>query len=293
MIGAIYTEVPKPAGNLVPDYSALMAESWSTSKVGCMSPPERQNLAWSGEGGSVGLGHVHLTDGIAKLLRRGDIDEAIDEHLRLEYAQVSPRLFRKEVSGAMLQIVRGGIRDELGALDHPDPARGFYIHLLVNDQHRKLASHFENIDLHRLEFQLPFFDSAFLESIVATPVDVCLRHSLYVKWLSRFADAVTSVAWQAYPGHVPCAIASGVDLDYQWSKDYQRAERQASKDRVMAQARRLLNGGPFPEKLLDRRTLRLAALAHRTGLRDYGYLIGPAHTYYDYVNKCDGRYAMP
>lgn len=292
-IGAIYNEVPKPAGDLVPDYSALLAKAWKASERRTGPTPERPNLAWSGEGGSVGLGHVHLTEKIAQLMRQGRVDQAIDEHLRREFAQVSPRLFRKEVSDSMLQIIRDGIRDELASLGHADPARSFYIHLLVNDQHRKLARHFENIDLHGIEFQLPLFDSSLLELIVSAPLDDCLRHKLYVKWLSRFPRAVSSVPWQAYPGHEPCPLTTAGHLEYQWSKDYQRAEQRATKERVMSQAKDLLNGGPFPIRLLDRTTLRLAAWAHRTGLRDYGYLIGPAHTYYDYVKKCNGRYAMP
>ena len=292
-IGAAYTEVPKAAGELVPDYSLVMAEVWKASPNLNGSTPERPGFVWSGEGGSVGLGHVHLTEKIVSLMRRGRIDEAIDEHLRCEFAQVSPRLYRKHIAASMLEVIRDGIRDELDSLHHADPARNFYIHLLINDQHRKLAKHFENIDLHGLEFQLPFFDSDFLELIVAAPVDECLRHRLYVKWLSQFPAAVTSVPWQPYPGHEPCPVPASGDIDYQWSKEYQAAEQRARKRRVLAQARDLLKGGPFPIRLLDRTTLRLAAWAHRTGLRDYGYLIGPAHTYYEFVKKSDGQYEMP
>ena len=254
---------------------------------------DRPNIVWSGEGGSVALGHVHLTEKIVELMRADDIEGAIGEHLARESAQVSPRLFPKAIASKMSHVINDGIRDELRGLNCKDPARNFYIHLLINDQHRKLATHFENIDLHRLEFQLPFFDSSFVELIVSMPVDICLRHRLYVKWLSHFTPAVTSVPWQVYPGHEPCPVPVPAGLDYQWSDDYQIAERAARKRQVTEQAKELFGGPYFPEAVLNRRDLRLAAVVHSTGLRDYGYLIGPARTYHLYSQKCEGRYVLP
>jgi len=125
------------------------------------------------------------------------------------------------------------------------------------------------------------------------PVDICLRHRLYVKWLSHFPPAVTSVPWQIYPGHEPCPVPVPAGLDYQWSDDYQIAERAARKRQVTEQAKELFREPYFPEEVLNRRDLRLAAVVHSTGLRDYGYLIGPARTYHLYSQKYEGRYVLP
>ncbi len=292
-IGSVHEEVPKKAGDLVPDYSSLMSEAWSALNSRNDSPAERPAIVWSGEGGSVALGHVHLTEEIVGLMRAGRIDEVIDEHLRRESAHVSPKIFRTELSEKVVRSIKEGIKEELSNFNCHDPARNFYLHLLLNDQHRKLVGHFENIDLHRLEFQLPFFDSSFLALIASIPLDLCLRHKFYVKWLSLFPPAVTAVPWQVYPGHQSCPVPVSDGLDYQWAAKYQSAEHSARKRRVIRQASELLNAADFPKELLNRRNLRLASLIHATGLRDYQYLIGPAWTYHSYWQKCGGRYVLP
>jgi len=161
-----------------------------------------------------------------------------------------------------------------------------------NDQRRKLISHFENIDLHRLEFQLPFFDGRFLESVIATPLDLCLRHKFYVKWLSRFIPEVTAVPWQAYPGHEPCPLETPVGLAYQWNERYQANENAPKKRWAMRQAFELLGSVDFPSRILSKRNLRLAALIHLTGWRDYQYAIEAAQTYHIYAKKCGGEFTF-
>lgn len=290
--GSHHREIPKRPGDLVPDYSGLMSDAWAAKQKDGTSVP-RPGIVWSGEGGSVALGHVHLTEEMVEMLRNGDIDSAIEEHLRREFAQVSPKLFRKKVAQRISTIIHDGIRTELSKFECNDKARNFYLHLLVNDQHRKLAKHFENIDLHRLEFQLPFFDSSFIASILAVPLDRCLLHRLYIKLLDHFPAFVKSVPWQAYPGHVPCSVPIPDGLSYQWAGSYQTTERAAQKRLVMEQAARMLDSTAFPDAILNKRTLRLAKWAHATGLRDYGYIIGPASTFFEYWKICGGDYFLP
>ena len=213
-INAIHEEVPKEAGDLVPDYSSLMARAWNASRHRPVCPAERPALVWSGEGGSVALGHVHMNQKIVALMRAGHVGEAIEEYVQREYVYVSPKLFRPKVGNDLGRVVKKGIREELDGLHAKDPARNFYLFLMLNDQRRKLAGHFENLDLHRLELQLPFFDSNFLASIIATPIDLCLRHNLYVKWLAYFHCSVADVPWQAYPQPraVPTSDSAGTCL---------------------------------------------------------------------------------
>ena len=267
-------------------------EAWTATNSRSSSSAERPAIVWSGEGGSVALGHVHLSEKIVELMRAGRIDELIEEHFDRESSRVSPKIFRPELAQKIVASVSDDIKDELSNFRCQDPARAFYFHLLLNDQHRKLVGHFENIDLHRLEFQLPFFDSSFLELIVSIPLDICLMHRLYVKWLSLFPKAVTEVPWQVYPGHEPCPVPVPDGLDYQWAANYQSAEHKARKRRVMKQAGEILRTGEFPGEVLNKNNLRLAALVHATGLRDYQYLIGPAHTYHTYWQKCGGKWVF-
>lgn len=291
-INSIHEEIPKEAGDLIPDYSALMAKSWMESKHREEFPAERSALIWSGEGGSVALGHVHLNEKIVDLMRGGKIDEAIETFMKRESIHVSPKLFRDEIVGNLAGIINDGIREEINSFHCNDPARNFYLFLMLNDQRRKLAEHFENIDLHRLELQLPFFDGEFLASIISIPLDLCLKHKLYVKWLALFHPAVTSVAWQAYPEHEPCPLPVPQGLSYQWEKAYQTAERAAKKRLIMKQSSEILRSTDFPDKILSKKNLRLASWIHFTGLRDYEYIIEEAQTYYKYWKKCGGKYDL-
>jgi asparagine synthase (glutamine-hydrolysing) len=292
-VSAVHEEVPKEAGDHVPDYSQLMAQVWGASRHRRDYPAERPSLVWSGEGGSVALGHVHMNEKIVDLMRASQRDAAIAEYVEREYVYVSPKLFRPRVFSDPAGIIHQGLREELADLHCQDPARSFYLFLLLNDQRRKLARHFESIDLHRLEFQLPFFDSAFLASIVALPVDLCLRHKFYVKWLRLFPPAVTSVPWQAYPGHEPCPLPIPQGLAYQWADEYLAAERATQKQRLMKEASALLSAADFPGELLSKRNLRLATWIHSAGWRDYEHVIQAARTYHTYWRKCGGEYALP
>jgi hypothetical protein len=171
-------------------------------------------------------------------------------------------------------------------LHNSDPARNFYLFLMFNDQRRKLSSHFENIDLHRLEFQLPFFDSAFLGSIIKVPVELCLAHKFYTKLLLHFHPAVTLVPWQVYPGHEPCPLPTPSDLVYQWVEKPQPAARASEKKRLMKQVADLLSASDFPNEILSKRNLRIAAWIHSIGWRDYEHVIRAAGIYHTYWRAC-------
>ncbi len=291
-IGSIHESLPKERGDSVPDYSSLMAKALEQSESFSQSPPERPQVVWSGEGGSVLLGLVHISETILELMRAGNIDGAIEEFLQRENIHVPSKLFRSQILEDISMVIKQGIREELDQLHAEDSGRNFYLFLMHNDQRRKLMGHFENIDLRRLEFQLPFFDGQFLESVIATPFDLCLRHKFYVKWLSRFIPEVTAVSWQAYPGHEPCPLENPIGVEYQWNESYQANENASKKRRAMRQALELLGSVDFPDQILSKRNLRLAALIHLTGWRDYQYAIEAAQTYHIYAKKCGGEFTF-
>jgi asparagine synthase (glutamine-hydrolysing) len=289
--GSIHQSIPKERGDSVPDYSTLMARVLADSNQH-QGAAERPRLVWSGEGGSVLLGHVHLNEFIVELMRAGKVDQAIEAYVHREQIDVPIKLFRPRVLDCVRDVVAQGIRDELDELHAEDAGRNFYFFLMRNDQRRKLASHFENIDLHRLEFQLPFFDGAFLASVVATPLDWCLRHKFYLKWLSHFPPEVAAVPWQAYPGHEPCPLPIPTELAYQWDDAYQADEDSSQKQNVIAQASELLRAIDFPNQILNKKKLRLATWMHSRGWRDYRYAIKAARTYHLYAQKCGGEFTF-
>jgi asparagine synthase (glutamine-hydrolysing) len=284
----VHQSVPKDRGDRVPDYSLMMADVWRASIHRNQWPPERPGIVWSGGGGSQALGHLHINEKIIELMRGGETEAAIQEFLRMENIHIPRKLFNPEVLTVLADVVKDGIREELSELHSPDAGRDFYLFSMLNEQRRQIAQHFENLDLHRLEFQLPFYDGAFLASVIATPIDLCLRHKFYTKWLANFPPAVTAVPWQVYPNHELCPLAVPPELTDQWNKEYQDEERAAQRRALVKRATQLLSVPDFPHELLNKRNLRLAAWMHASGLRDYEYAIEAAQTYYTYWRKCDG-----
>lgn len=273
-----------------PDWSQMLADAWNETSAEAAPPAERPSLGWSGDGGSVGLGHVYISHEIVALMREGESAAAAESYLRKWSVDIPERFFRPDVAGALSGVLRRGVREELDAIRCSDPGRAFYLFLMLNDQRRHLAGHFENIDRHRIELQLPFYDSDFLSLIMSVPLDLCMGHKFYTKFLACFPPEVTSVPWQTYPGHDPCPLPAPEGLSYQWGD----ADGGAARKRYTTErARVLLGASNFPEELFDRRHLRLATMIHRTGVRDYGYVIEAVSTYHKYWALTSGRYRMP
>ena len=181
-----------------------------------------------------------------------------------------------------------GILEELRALHAIDPGRSFYLFLMLNDQRRHMAEHFEHIDLHRIEFQLPFYDSEFLELMVSSPVDLCLEHGFYNQWLQDLPPSMVQVPWQAYPGHEPCPLPMPKGLRYQWGpQPYFMNFQEAQKQRLLEDTGRLLTTKDFPDALLNKSYLRLATWAYRFSLRETSHVLQTARTVYRYAHRCN------
>lgn len=288
--GTIHEEVPMRLN--YPDWSQIMADTWGASKHRTEWPAERPNLVWSGAGGSVCLGHVHLTPKVIGLLRAGKRDDAIEEFLLGEATQLPRRLIRDDTFSTLSQSLRQGINEELDGIQADDPGRSLHIFLMLNDQHRHLTGHFENLDLHRLEYQLPFMDSDFLAKVLTIPVDLSLNHKFYTKWMKLFPDFAMAAPWQTYPGHEPCPLPAPEGLLYQWNDNQSAEERESRKQELLKQASTIMRTGHFP-KSLNRRNLYLATLMYRMGVRDYGYLIEAARLYHKYSTASGGSYTLP
>ena len=274
-----------------PEWSVLMARAMSDSSSRGPWPSDRPHLVWSGDGGSAGLGHIYLSRKTVDLMRSGSQEAAVESFIDQEKAFVPRNLLQRDLGQALSRAIREGILEELADIGGGDPGRAFHIFLLLNGQRRLLANHFENIDLHRLELQLPFFDSDLLRSIIAVPLDLCLGHRFYGKLLQYLPPIVTQVPWQTYPDHEPCPLAvSGHPRD-QWTPPIHSGSG-SRKQRVISKGSTLLRAADFAREILDRRSLRLAVLIHRTGFRDYAYMVEAASTYQKYWSLCGGHYVL-
>jgi|SRR5579859_1240 len=267
-----------------------VAQSLAAAKPTGVSRPL---LIWSGDGGSVGLGHVYITEETVNMLRRDDLDSCITQFLREERKQVVARLLRPEALRSLAEVFQHGMKEELKEFQCEDPGRAIYCFLLLNDQRRHLARLPEDVDVNRFEFITPFFDGDFLSAVASVPLNLCLKHSFYNKWLSCFRPEVLSVPWQVYPTHEACPVPPLPGLVSQFDRseyDYLHLQK---KQHLLQETRALLASEEFPERLLNRRFLRFAYEACRWGLRDYAYVLDTATVYARYWRTSKGKYVLP
>jgi asparagine synthase (glutamine-hydrolysing) len=254
-------------------WSEMIANARATSVVEIKERVERPNLYWSGDGGSVCMGHVYIRPAIVERCRSGDLEGAADAYVAAEHATLPLSLLTAEAAHSMGGAPRQGVVEELTRLRMPDLLQSFYLMLLHNDQHRHLHQHFEDIDLHRVELQLPFFDAVFLAAVASVPVEARLYHRFYTSWLAHFPRYVRETYWQAYPGHVPSPVPHNEVLSYQWDPSSIARRRASVRWRAIRMACDTLFSRDFPASVMRRRMLVAAALIQLSGLKDLDYII--------------------
>jgi asparagine synthase (glutamine-hydrolysing) len=232
--------------------------------------PERPLVFWTGEGGSVGLGHVYMDQTMVDLARKNDIDGLIR---RLPLGNLPRRIFQNAVADIFVNGPEKGAREEFARLYCRDPGRNVYLYFLANDQRRHVCRHYESLDIRRSEIQMPFYDAGFLAAIVGAPIDLFLRHAFYIDWLKEFPAPIYDVPWQAYPGHVPCPHPVPPGLIYQWS-----GIRNQSDATIARQAWDTLVAPDFPHRLLKRSQVFASYLLHRFLGGDQEYIFNIAST---------------
>ena len=164
-------------------------------------------------------------------------------------------------------------------MDRPIDGRTPYLFLLFNDQRRHMAKHFEQIDLHRFEFLMPFYDADFLETVVRSPVEPFLLHAIYHRWLAGMSPAAVTVPWQTYPDHVPCPVSSDGALRYQWGDYFGKAEdRRLARNQGRVAASRFFHR-TFPGHLIDRARYAIAILACLFGSSSYSHVVRVGDTF--------------
>jgi hypothetical protein len=254
--------------------------------------PERPNLVWSGEGGSVGLGHVYLAPEIVSLLREHNRSRAIDVFLRQQKKRILTRILQPALVARLKGYLQARLYHELEEIHYPDPVRSLHIFLNLNGPRRHLEGHFDSIDEHRIELQMPFNDSNLVEYITSIPIDACLYHNFYVRWLSHFDHAVLEVPWQAYPGHKQSPVPIPANLLDQWTASESESHRLAIKADLLNRSRVMLSSAGFPRPILRKTHLRLMHLAWKFNVANYGYALNAALTYDRFWKKSSGRFEI-
>ena len=289
--GTTHSRTPRPSEPI--HWAVTMARLWEASPFRAEMPVERPGLIWSGDGGSVGFGFVGVYDSAIAMLRAGRRDEAVAEYLAAHEIAFPLRVFRRRVASDLRDLVHQGVREALDDVRCEDePGRELYLFRMAHDQRRHLALHFEDADLHRLEFHLPFYDADLLAAIASVPADYGVGHRLYHAALRHFPSTVTRVPWQTYPGHERCPIPLPNDAIDQWGdrqKDIVRRERRRG---ILREAARVASTRPFPHQLLNRPYLIAAAIGHWLGVNDYAYAVDYAKGFTDMWRVSAGRWAL-
>ena len=275
-LGINYTQIETNAENVGQGYRKDAVGKWL--KATFANANENAPLVWSGDGGSVALGHVYMTGDIVSAMQAGDVARAI----ALFTTGVPPRILTRESRAVIAKLPMTGIQEELNDIVSADKGRQFHLFLMLNDQRRHLARHFEDIDVDRIEFQLPFFDGDFLESVLRLPNQPLMFHNFYMDWLALFPNRLNAIPWQAYPGHVPCHVPSPPGLKYQWEEYYDKKMYRQMRHSTTKLGVGMLTDARFPRHILSRTSLAAAVLLTRLGVADYSYLINTASTFHRY-----------
>ncbi|MGB9107971.1 MAG: asparagine synthase-related protein [Telluria sp.] len=277
-IGTHHTEIETSAKNVGQGYRKDAVAAWLKQTFSAGGAAQQAKMVWSGDGGSVGLGHVYMTPQVVEAMKRGPTLEDI----KVLTSGLPARIIRRPFVSSLSELPSKGVAEELAAIDSPDSSRVYHLFLMFNDQRRHLVQHFEDMDLERIELQLPFFDADFLESVIRIPCEWLLLHRFYMDWLAEFPNGLNTVPWQAYPNHIPCTLPAPPGLKYQWEEYYDKKMYAQMRRNSAKNGYRILKQDRFPNHLIDRKLLRLASTLTTLGVGDYSYLIRIADVYQRY-----------
>lgn len=275
-----YHRNPKDRLKINTDYFALNAKSYFPRKT-----DEDENvgrLIWSGDGGSVGLGHVYMNrENVA--LAKNQIDENEILQLFPVFNHSISRLIYRSLTRQLRDFALRSMVEHWKFINPRQPSRRIFMYYLMNDQVRHLYHHFEQIDLSNIEFEMPFFDMDFLSFIVSLPIDPFLGHKFYNHWLSEFTASVDQTPWQAYPGHEPCPFPLPKNTVSQWSTHWYAGK--VGTDIAKEVIKALLNDRHSPTwQYLNRRWLYALMVANALGIYGYNYETNFARRIYEEIS---------
>jgi hypothetical protein len=235
--------------------------------------PERPNLFWSGDGGSVGLGHVYLTQKLINVSRTSNSENTAHILMQENCIGVTRRLFNEKWQHLAEHPLKA-ITEDLDSRINIEPGRNCHLFFMLNDQRRHLFQHFEKIHINKIDMILPFFDGRFIKAIVSSDVDHFIEHKLYNELMRTLPFNVGDIPWQAYPGHIPCPIPVPANLRQQWIDGWHDANttRMEIRNFAMKTLKKSLSSS-FPADVICRINLIIACLAILGGRPQYEYLL--------------------
>ena len=250
---------------------------------------DRLRIVWSGDGGSVGLGRVYIEDGMVQALRAGDVENAARQFLARNNmafcgGTLHPKVRKRFEERFLLAVIK-----EINHFECADPGKSLFLFLLENDQRRHMASFYEEIDINRIEYQMPFFDGEFLTAATALPLDATLYHRFYSHhWIRTFGESTVEIPWQVYPAHEPCPLPMPENAVHQWGRNW--GETGVGRRREYAlHALEWAFSPSLPVQLFSRGRLAAVAISAAFFGGDYSYLFTSLRNITHYKTICRDR----
>jgi len=249
--------------------STLKYQKWNKLISQSISQKKGENVkrfVWSGDGGSVGLGGVYMENNIVDSLESNDFENAALSFMNNQKVELLDSYINSEYQFLNNNNLQHSIIKEL-SLIKAEGARLIYLFLMRNDQKRHLDNHYETINEHKIELQLPFFDSVFLEKILSFNIKRLMRHSLYMEWFNFFPIKYRETPWQTYPNHEVCPIPFK-KLQTQWEKRDDFSNRWRDFKFFLGLPKTSLSYDVY-----NRKKVAFAMLLHLLGVKRAGYVI--------------------
>jgi hypothetical protein len=92
----------------------LIHRAWSERATRGIGTPARASIIWSGDSGSVGVGHVYLKPVWVELARAGRPEAAVGAHLAANKIAVSATFLSRRLAEDVAQIPKRGCSRSLG-----------------------------------------------------------------------------------------------------------------------------------------------------------------------------------
>lgn len=259
------------AGGVFPNFSLLAHAAKTELEQRQPTGVDRPAFIWSGDGGSVGLGHVYMDAAMLDYAQRGDLQAAVQHFLEFNHLALSSQVLTKEAREQLPPMLLDSVMREVNRYRRDDLGRQLYLFLLFNDQRRHLFKHFESIDQHGLELVTPFFDTAFLKAVASTPVKWGVLHRLYAELFMHLPGFARTTPWQTYPGHVPCPVAGDPGASYQWAPPPRQNDGFVARSALALSI--LGSVGRDLHPAFSQARVGAAALLHALGLRDCRHVL--------------------
>lgn len=262
-----------PWGGNFPNFSLLALSAKNVLEQCKEMAVDRPQFVWSGDGGSVGLGHVYMDELMLEIGDRGDIEGIVRHFMDFNKISLHSSILSTSVRERLPRMLRESVLTEFNRYPREDTGRRIYLFLLFNDQRRHLFKHFESIHQHGLELLTPFYDAEFLKAVAATPARWGILHRLYGYFFECLPEFARKTPWQTYPGHQPCPVVSDQIASYQWarSSDSEKSSL-VERSKMAIQIVRAFRQEMKPQ-VFSRARIWRAALIHALGLRGYCYIL--------------------